>query len=551
LARKRIIEGTWECTSCETTDIKGRHKTCPACGNPREKAESDFNFGARTESGASTAATVSTPDLLHMASAGEDWMCANCDASNPGDRDACRTCAARRHDPFGEPVVNPVEQPAGKNRGLKALLATATAAITGAMAILASCCGVSWYASDAIVDAEITGQQWVRQIDVQRLTASDVQQWRDALPAPAGVPGSGALSAGLGVLGDCETLACWPRPPAEGGLVRVTGRQWERTIVTKVMDSSAETGWRSAAPRSRGERPRNGVGGRHGHHNLSCSERVKTPEECRDEDYQEACGTHEECSVRDLGNGFAEETCVDVQDYCTQTHEVCTAAVMGEWCSWNDLSWKEGRTRSTSGRDANSTWPLMSLRSDEVEERTEQYFLDVAVLAGRADPRSAVPKPVYMSASIGRLMYRSPSGFQPVPHAVQTSDTHRHDCGDGIAFGVLTTRDRCDAQVYGWVDEDPQRAQSPSGAPEWPDGQLSNDGRETRTEWMLIELSWKRGNKPGHAVFKDPVAQWQAWDLVQSIPMVVDFDATYVSLGDDYQGPVPSEVRPGRLSQQP
>ncbi len=416
---------------------------------------------------------------------------------------------------------------------------------------MGSCCGLGWYAADTTVDAELSGQQWVRQSEVQRLTPGDVEQWQDALPAPAGIPGSGVLAAGLGDLGDCETLACWPRPPADGGLVRVTGRQWDRTIVTRVMDSVAETGWRDAAPNARGEMPRNGAGGRPGYTHLSCSETVKTPEECRDEDYQEACGTHEECSVRDLGNGFAEETCVDVQDYCTQSREVCTAAVMGEWCGWNDLSWKDGRTRSASGHDANPTWPLMSLQSNEIEERREQYFLDVSVLAGRSERHPSVPRAVYLGASMGQLLYASSNVFQPVPDNLQTSDTHRHDCGDGIAFDVLTTRDRCQAQVYTWVDEEALQTVSTNGAPDWPNGQLSDDGRETRTEWMLVELTWKRGNKVGYAVFKDSVEQWQAWDSVQSVPVIVDFDATYVSLDESYQGPVPSEARPGRLSPAP
>jgi hypothetical protein len=224
---------------------------------------------------------------------------------------------------------------------------------------------------------------------------------------------------------------------------------------------------------------------------------------------------------------------------------------MGEWCSWNDLSWKEGRNLSTNGHNANPTWPLMSLRSDEVEQRNEQYFLDVAVLAGRADTRATVPSAVYMDGRPGVLMYVSARGLQLVPDPQQTSDTNRHDCGDGIAFNLLTTRDRCDAQVYSWVDEAPLLTKSSNGAPDWPNAQLNNDGRETRTEWMLVELSWKRGNKVGHAVFKDPAEQWQAWESVQSVPVIVDFDATYVSLYESYQGPIPSEVRPGRMSRQP
>ncbi|WNZ60810.1 hypothetical protein QEG98_33495 [Myxococcus sp. MxC21-1] len=45
--RTRIIEGTGNCTSCDTKSIRARHKRCPLCNNPRELTgqESECDFG--------------------------------------------------------------------------------------------------------------------------------------------------------------------------------------------------------------------------------------------------------------------------------------------------------------------------------------------------------------------------------------------------------------------------------------------------------------------------------------------------------------------------
>src|SRR5215217_4952294 len=88
--RTRIIEGTWNCTSCDAKDILARHKRCPNCNNPRELTgdESDFDFGeVDAESGKSLREGVTDDKALEIAGAGEDWFCAFCGAAS-GDEAA-------------------------------------------------------------------------------------------------------------------------------------------------------------------------------------------------------------------------------------------------------------------------------------------------------------------------------------------------------------------------------------------------------------------------------------------------------------------------------
>src|SRR5262245_26312229 len=101
MARERIIEGTWNCTSCGAQKIKARHKSCPGCGHPREssRAEEEFDFGASTASGGLERESVTDDHALELANAGADWFCAYCGASNRGDHPQCRTCSAAREEP--------------------------------------------------------------------------------------------------------------------------------------------------------------------------------------------------------------------------------------------------------------------------------------------------------------------------------------------------------------------------------------------------------------------------------------------------------------------
>ncbi|MEQ1504709.1 MAG: hypothetical protein ABMB14_20895, partial [Myxococcota bacterium] len=116
---RRIIEGTWDCTSCDRVGILGRHKICPSCGNPREQRESTFDFGQR-------APEVRDAELVDLARAGRDWFCPQCNTGNRGDGAVCKQCGGARGAAIGaaRPVVTPRRDPRS-TAGIRRLLAVA------------------------------------------------------------------------------------------------------------------------------------------------------------------------------------------------------------------------------------------------------------------------------------------------------------------------------------------------------------------------------------------------------------------------------------------
>jgi len=87
-----IREGRWDCPSCGSTGVYGRHVDCPGCGKPRP-AGTRFYL-------TDDAPAITDPARLAEARAGADWVCGHCGASNRALLDACGGCgAARALDP--------------------------------------------------------------------------------------------------------------------------------------------------------------------------------------------------------------------------------------------------------------------------------------------------------------------------------------------------------------------------------------------------------------------------------------------------------------------
>src|SRR5437879_6305840 len=105
--RVRIIEGTWNCTSCDAKGILGREKKCPTCGNPREEgAESKFEFGEKNADGSMQREAATDAKALGLAAAGADWYCQFCAAGNQGDLPKCKNCGAKKpQNPLRTPPV--------------------------------------------------------------------------------------------------------------------------------------------------------------------------------------------------------------------------------------------------------------------------------------------------------------------------------------------------------------------------------------------------------------------------------------------------------------
>ncbi|MFB1480141.1 hypothetical protein [Corallococcus sp. RDP092CA] len=327
--RRRIIEGTWNCTSCGARDIPARHKNCPSCNNPRELTgkESEFDFGdVDAASGRSTREGVTDAQALDLAGAGEDWFCAYCGAANRGDGKRCRQCSAERGSdaksaPLADLSPKPPPQPAPKPRrfGKVALIA---------VGILSSCClgtcavGI-WGNLKHDIQGEVVATSWRRAVVQERFVPETRTGWRDELSTTS------------------------PRMPVNGA--------GEVAGVTNIRDCvSRQRGTRRVA---------------------DGTQRV-----CRTKTRKVACGTEEKCTRRDKGNGFAEEVCHDVTKYCNESYEDCNTEtryrnepVYAQQCSYDTYVWKPVDTRELKGTEGPPRWPDLTAGTNERVRREEDY----------------------------------------------------------------------------------------------------------------------------------------------------------------------------------
>ncbi|MFY2562356.1 hypothetical protein ACN469_32480 [Corallococcus terminator] len=334
--RTRIIEGTWNCTSCDAKDILARHKRCPNCNNPRELSgdESDFDFGdVDAESGKSLREGVTDDKALEIAGAGEDWFCAFCGAANRGDQPRCKHCSAERSadakaaplQAFETPARKPpaAPPPETKPRSLKKWLF---------LGVLFSCCFGSglygmWSRATHDFTGEVTGTSWKVAVTQERFTSVRKTGWADQLSrvsARMPVNGSGEV-AGVDNVRDCVERQRGTRKVADG------------------------------------------------------TERV-----CRSKTRRVACGTEEKCRRRDKGNGFVEEVCEDITKYCNERYEDCqnetryrNEPVYARQCTYDTYEWKQVDRREATGQDGKPVWPTLQPGATDRQHRSEEYAVHI------------------------------------------------------------------------------------------------------------------------------------------------------------------------------
>lgn len=319
MSRRRIIEGRWRCSSCDTADIGGRHKTCPTCGNPREGAdgESDFRFGGTTASGASVAETVTDVDAVDLARAGTDWHCSTCGAANRGDVGNCRSCGAAPGETTPAAAAAP---PARKARW---------PLVAGVLGVLAL--GAFWATRTQDLSGEVT-RSWTHTVDLQRFTPLTTGGWQRTLGERAPVmpvDGAGEV-AGVAGVRDCQQRQDGTRKVADG------------------------------------------------------TERV-----CRQRTRQVQDGTREQCTVKDLGNGFAEEVCTDVPVTRSESYEHCEdqtryreEPVYDTWCTYDTWTWKSVDQARLSGGWETPAWPQVEAGPLDRTVRSHSYGVIVRYADG-------------------------------------------------------------------------------------------------------------------------------------------------------------------------
>ncbi|WNG50304.1 hypothetical protein F0U60_43860 [Archangium minus] len=328
--RTRIIEGTWNCTSCDARDILARHRNCPHCNNPREETgqESEFDFGGvDAASGRALREGVTDEKARSAAAAGVDWFCDYCGASNRGDAPLCRHCRAQRSDTSrtltedAEPShVPPPPPPAPRGAGRKWLLVGLS---------LLACFGTCmyWGSRSHELTGHVTSTAWTRTVHRESFQRVRREGWRDELRMTSPrmpVNGQGEV-AGVENIRDCITRQRGTRQVADG------------------------------------------------------TERV-----CETKTHRVQCGTEEKCTRKKLGNGYMQEECDDVPKYCKESYEDCrnrtryrTEPVYDLSCTYDTYAWTQVERREESGRDSAPRWP--ELRTGPVDRlrREEKYVVHI------------------------------------------------------------------------------------------------------------------------------------------------------------------------------
>ncbi|ADO74972.1 hypothetical protein [Stigmatella aurantiaca] len=337
--RIRIIEGTWNCTSCDTKGILARHKKCPQCNNPRELTgkESEFDFGGTdAATGKALREGVTDETALELAGAGADWFCAYCGASNRGDQTLCKHCQAERTQ---DAKALQEEEAADDEHPLRAPPRASSAKKTlGKVALVLGgslffCCSGTliyglWSTATHDTSGQLVRTEWKRTVFQERFTPVTLEGWQDELHAqPPRMPVNGlGESAGVQNIRGC-----------------VSSRRGSR----KVADGT---------------------------------ERV-----CSTKTRKKACGTEEKCQTRNKGNGFQEEVCRDVTRYCDESYEDCRnetryrqEPVYAQKCNYDTYQWKEVARRELSGQSGEPPrWPELSMSPTDRLRREEHYVLHV------------------------------------------------------------------------------------------------------------------------------------------------------------------------------
>ena len=346
--RTRIIEGSWNCTSCDTRNIPARLRSCPHCNNPREETgqESEFEFGeVDATSGKALREGVTDDKALSAATAGADWFCDYCGASNRGDTPVCRNCRAERsatsralsEEPDSREALPPKVPPAPQRSSRKWLY----------LALMLPCFGgclfFLWGSRTHGVTGTVVATEWTRTVQRESFQRVSKTGWRDELSTTSPrmpVNGAGEV-AGVENIRDCVRRQRSTRQVADG------------------------------------------------------TERV-----CEDKTRRVQCGSEEKCTRKKMGNGFMQEECEDVPKYCDESYEDCrtqtryrTEPVYDSSCTYDTHTWTEvGPPALASGKDSAPRWPEVRLGSTDRLRREEKYLVRIEYKDGKLKQHELEPK---------------------------------------------------------------------------------------------------------------------------------------------------------------
>lgn len=172
----RIIELKWNCNSCGSKGILGRHKVCPECASPREEGEMQMDGldNDQDGDGFNDAETVQDEELKSIANAGYDWFCTHCSSGNRGDGTVCLNCGASRY-----PLPRLEREPEAKKEAPAApprmdFHWPPFAALGGVLTML----GMVFLATRThVVEGAVESMTWEREVHVQAWTPFTEREW--------------------------------------------------------------------------------------------------------------------------------------------------------------------------------------------------------------------------------------------------------------------------------------------------------------------------------------------------------------------------------------
>lgn len=174
-----IREGRWDCPSCGTTGILGRHVSCSSCATRRPEGIRFYLPENEPE--------VSDAERLAEARAGADWVCEHCDASARAGHTHCPGCGAERGtspvQKSHEYGMDAIPRAGGKQPPQAASFLAAAAPVKprrrwkGPAALVALVGGLVWWNGPVEVEATVQAKEWSRAVEVQEYRTVQEEDW--------------------------------------------------------------------------------------------------------------------------------------------------------------------------------------------------------------------------------------------------------------------------------------------------------------------------------------------------------------------------------------
>ncbi len=258
--------------------------------------------------GFDAAERVSGADEVALAKAGHDWTCEFCQSNNRGDRSTCRNCGAKRdRTRIDTPIVDEKPPTATKTKKRWGVLHYLVASIGLLVFILVGRC--VWGNMTSDVPGEVGELQWSHTVALERWQPITTGNWAPVSPRDEVPP-----VAGEGGVGGIQITSCYPK-----------------------------------------------------HHHY---EQYQCGTKSESYSVQESCGTRQECSTVNNGNGSFSRRCHSVTKYCTKhktrtVPQYCDRSITQQWCDYKSQAWREVDASTLNGTTTEEMqWPVVTPRGD-------------------------------------------------------------------------------------------------------------------------------------------------------------------------------------------